>query len=364
MTETVVLLLTGDVMTGRGIDQILQHPGDPTLYEAWAKSALRYVELAEERSGPIPRGVAPEYVWGECLEVFRDVSVTARVVNLETAVTDRGSPWPDKGIHYRMHPANLPCLSAARVDVATSANNHAMDWSEPGLLHTIEVVEAAGIRVAGAGRDEREAWRPIRVGPVVVVGVGATSSGIPPEWRAGPGRPGVALLPDLSDRTVDQIGEIVAEHAAEGDVVVVSIHWGGNWGYRIPEAHRRFARALVDRAGVHLVHGHSSHHPLGIEVYHGRLVLYGCGDLVTDYEGIGGHPSYRGDLGAIYLAGLEPATGALAELTLAPTRMRGFRLTSPSEEEVAWLAAVLDRESRPSGVRLRVGDDGRLHGEW
>jgi poly-gamma-glutamate capsule biosynthesis protein CapA/YwtB (metallophosphatase superfamily) len=74
----------------------------------------------------------------------------------------------------------------------------------------------------------------------------------------------------------------------EGDIVVASIHWGGNWGYRIPSAHIAFAHALIDKSQVDVIHGHSSHHPIGLEVYKGKLVIYGCGDFINDYEGISG----------------------------------------------------------------------------
>jgi poly-gamma-glutamate capsule biosynthesis protein CapA/YwtB (metallophosphatase superfamily) len=45
------LFLCGDVMTGRGIDQILPVPGDPRLHERYVKSAIDYVQLAERVSG-------------------------------------------------------------------------------------------------------------------------------------------------------------------------------------------------------------------------------------------------------------------------------------------------------------------------
>src|SRR5690606_24185118 len=84
------------------------------------------------------------------------------------------------------------------------------------------------------------------------------------------------------------------------DVVVVSVHWGGNWGYAIPPAERAFAHALIDSGSVDVVHGHSSHHAKGIEVYRGKPILYGCGDFLNDYEGISGHERYRGDLSLMY----------------------------------------------------------------
>lgn len=362
------LCLTGDVMTGRGIDQILAHPGDPAIHERWVQSALDYVMLAERRSGPIPRQVDPEYVWGDALEVIQQAELDAFMVNLETAVTERGAPWPGKGIQYRMHPENVDLLSVAGVDVAVLANNHVLDWSEPGLEQTLDVLADAGLPVAGAGRDTDEAWTPVAVpaagGHVVVLAAGSPSSGIPQEWAAAAGRPGVAFLPDLSDDTVDDIEKIVRQSSAPGDVVVMSLHWGPNWGYEITPAHQRFARALIDRAGVDVVHGHSSHHPLGIEVHHGRLILYGCGDLITDYEGIHGHEHFRGELGALYLPTVDPETGMLERLELVPTGVERFRLTRPSVDDVHWLATTLHREGASLGTTVTVGADGRLVVGW
>jgi poly-gamma-glutamate synthesis protein (capsule biosynthesis protein) len=110
------IFLCGDVMTGRGIDQILPHPGDPLLHEDYVRSALGYLELAETASGAIPRPVGFDYIWGDALDELARRRPAARIVNLETAVTARGRPEP-KGVNYRMSPADLalppPALAAA-----------------------------------------------------------------------------------------------------------------------------------------------------------------------------------------------------------------------------------------------------------
>jgi poly-gamma-glutamate capsule biosynthesis protein CapA/YwtB (metallophosphatase superfamily) len=365
----MLLGLTGDVMCGRGIDQILRHPGDPTIHEGWSRSALDYVALAEERSGPIPRRVPATYIWGDVLPILEQAAPDALIVNLETAVTDRGRPWPGKGIQYRMHPANVACLTTAGIDVAVLANNHVLDWSTPGLAQTLERLRGAGIATAGAGHALDEAWAPAVVhtptgSRVLVLAAGTTSSGIPRDWAATSRHPGVALLPDLSDDTIDRVADTLREAAHPGDVAVVSLHWGGNWGHQIPADHQRFARQLIDRAGAHVVHGHSSHHPLGIEVHHGRLILYGCGDLLTDYEGIRGHEHYRGDLGALYLPVIDTGSGELRGLELVPTKVERFRLTRPPEQDVQWLATTLDHHSAPLGTAVAVGDHGQLVVTW
>ncbi|HEX6198965.1 MAG TPA: CapA family protein, partial [Thermoanaerobaculia bacterium] len=149
-----------------------------------------------------------------------------------------------------------------------------------------------------------------------------------------------------------------------GDLVVASIHQGGNWGYEVPPAERHLAHALIDRAGVDVVHGHSSHHVKGIEVRDGRLVLYGCGDLLTDYEGIGGREEYRGGLALLYLPELDPETGALRTLAMTPVTQRRFRLERTSAPDARWLADLLTREGKHFGTRAELGQDGRLRLRW
>lgn len=366
--DPVTLFLCGDVMTGRGIDQRLPHPGDPTLHEPWVKDARTYVRIAEEASGEIPRPMSFSYPWGFALEELGRVDPAVRIVNLETAVTLDGEPWPGKGIHYRMNPANVAVLPAAGIDVCTLANNHVLDWGYEGLEQTLETLSDAGIAVSGAGKNRAAAQAPAAVaagsGRVLVFGLGARSSGIPAAWAAAENRPGVELLPEPPARAVPEIAARVASHRREGDLVVASIHWGGNWGYRIPEDQVELARRLLDEAGVDLVHGHSSHHVKGIEVHRGKLILYGCGDFFTDYEGISGHEEFRGDLSLMYFPCLEPATGKLIGMEMTPTRMRRFRIQRASEQEARWLADVLDREGEGLGTSVAITDTGRLRLHW
>ncbi|MBI5445023.1 MAG: CapA family protein [Deltaproteobacteria bacterium] len=352
MGAPVRLFLCGDVMTGRGIDQILPHPSRPGIYEPWVRDARDYVALAEEVNGPIPRPVDFDYVWGDALQELEARRPDARIINLETSVTRSEAYWPRKGINYRMHPANTPCLAAARPDCASLANNHVLDWGYEGLAETLETLRAAGLRTAGAGRDAEEARAPAVLevagkGRVLVFAFGSPTSGVPEAWAAGKGRSGVSFLPGLSGPSLRRIAAQVEAVKQPGDLVVVSLHWGSNWGYDIPDAHREFAERLTEEASVDLVHGHSSHHPRPIEVHRGKLILYGCGDFINDYEGIEGYEAFRGDLSLMYFADVEVSTGRLLSLRMAPMRMRRFRLEHPGPEDVAWLAEVLTREGRP-----------------
>ncbi|MGW0878814.1 CapA family protein [Streptomyces sp. NPDC002671] len=360
----LTLFLAGDVMLGRGVDQILPHPGCPALREDYVRDAREYVALAEQANGPIPRPVDPAWPWGEALTILDRAAPDVRVINLETAVTGGGHFAPGKAVHYRMHPANLPSLAAVRPDVCALANNHVLDFGPAGLEETLDSLAEAGLRTAGAGRDEREAWQPAIVplrsgGRVLVFSFGLPSSGIPHGWAATAERAGVALVPALTAAAAADFADRVRRIVRPGDLVVASVHWGANWGYDVSHAETRFGHALVD-AGADLVHGHSSHHPRPLEVYRGRLVLYGCGDLVDDYEGIGGYERYRDDLRLLYLVSLDPGTGRLAGLRMVPLQARRMRLEHASAEDTAWLRTVLDSHARGLGTRVERTDDGML----
>ena len=361
----VRLFLCGDVMIGRGIDQVLEHPCDPGIHEGWLQSALDYVRIAEEAHGPIPRACKPGYVWGEALEEIERAAPDARIVNLETAAT-LSNDWEAKGINYRASPANAAALlGAARIDCCTLANNHVLDWGPEGLADTLQTLRVAGVQAAGAGRTLEEAEAPGVValrggGRVLVFACAFGTSGVPSSWAAGRHRAGVALLRDPGPAAVAAIAERIRLARRPGDLVVVSVHWGPNWGYEVSAAEQAFASELVAHAGADLFHGHSSHHAKAIEVHAGKLILYGCGDLINDYEGIGGHEAFRGDLGVLYFPRLEAGSGRLASLEMALVRMRRFSARRAPPEDARWLAATLSRESRRFGASFTARPDGRV----
>jgi poly-gamma-glutamate capsule biosynthesis protein CapA/YwtB (metallophosphatase superfamily) len=360
MSDSIALCLVGDVMLGRGIDQALPYPGDPRLYESFVHSAEEYVALAERANGKIPKPVGFSYVWGDALAELRRVAPQARIVNLETSVTTSQDYLP-KGINYRMNPQNVGCLSAAGIDCCVLANNHVLDFGRAGLIETLETLDKAAIRTAGADRDAVSAAAPALIpagaARVLVFGFAATSSGVPPDWAAGAHQSGVNLLPDLSRRTVDAIASRAQAARQPGDILVASIHWGSNWGYGVMAAERSFAHALIDAAGFHVVHGHSSHHPKGIEIYRERPILYGCGDFLNDYEGISGYEEFRTELTLMYLPRLEIASGRLIELRLVPFHIRRFRLHRAARRDAAWLRGTLDRECARFATRVELDED-------
>ncbi len=242
-------------------------------------------------------------------------------------------------------------------------------WGYAGLKETLETLRRAKIKSVGAGVNLEEAASPVVVeiegkGRVIAFALGSATSGVPLGWAAAKNRPGVNLLEDLTNGRVQRVRESVNEVKREGDVVIVSIHWGGNWGYNIRKEEIDFAHHLIDEAGIDIVHGHSSHHVKGIEVYRDRLILYGCGDFLDDYEGIGGYEHYRADLSLMYFASVEPSTGKLVRVKMTPTQIKHFKVNRTSRDDALWLLQTLNREGRKFGTRVELDEENRLTLLW
>jgi poly-gamma-glutamate capsule biosynthesis protein CapA/YwtB (metallophosphatase superfamily) len=362
------LFLCGDVMTGRGIDQALPHPVNPVLYEPCVRDARAYLHLAEKAHGSIPRALSFDYIWGKALQELDRAEIDLRIANLETAITSAETPWPSKGIHYRMHPHNIGCLSAAHISACTLANNHVLDWGYDGLSETLRSLDAAGIARSGAGNDANEAMQPAVLGTVgkgrlLLFSFGSTTSGIPEEWKATSVSPGVNLLDNPSEATAGRVCDQMRAHQQPGDLIVASIHWGSNWGYEIPREQVLFAHRLIEE-GVTIVHGHSSHHVKAIEVFRGRLILYGCGDFLTDYEGIGGSETFRGDLALMYLVEVDSDSGELIAARLVPMQMRRFQLERASAADAKWVCNLLNQLGERLGTASTLEKDNSLTLDW
>lgn len=367
--DSITLWLAGDVMTGRGIDQVMAHHVEPKLYEPWVNDAREYVRLAERVHGTVPAPVGADYIWGAALAEITRHKPDVRLVNLETAITAGGQPWASKGIHYRMHPANVDCLTAAGIQCCALANNHVLDWGVGGLKDTLNVLGQMGIQSAGAGVDDIAASAPAVLplaggGRLLVFSWATLDSGVLPGWRAAPEHPGVAVLTELNEAAAQQVADAVERHRRVGDRVVLSIHWGGNWGLSVSHAQRQLAHRLIDWGVADVVHGHSSHHPRPIEVYRDRLILYGCGDLINDYEGIGHEGPFDSSAVCLYFARLSRASGALLQLEIVPMQLRRLRLIPVASAGRESLIHLFNAAPAPFHTRLEVRDDGRWLLAW
>jgi poly-gamma-glutamate synthesis protein (capsule biosynthesis protein) len=230
-------------------------------------------------------------------------------------------------------------------------------------------LKRAGLKTSGAGRDIEHARAPVvfdlgETGRVIVFSLASVTSGVPPAWAATRARPGINLITDFSSKTVEKIAGQVRALKRPRDIAVMSIHWGGNWGYDVPVDQRQFARQLIKNAEIDVIHGHSSHHPRGIEVFMNRPIIYGCGDFINDYEGIGGRERYRGDLTLMYFLDIDPVDGNLLGFEMVPHQVRNFRLNRPSKNDSAWLNNTLHRECQKLNSRVDLTGDGLLVLRW
>ena len=335
---------------------------DPILYEGNSMNSNDYVQLAVIQNGPLPpkeeRTVG--YVWGDAIQILAEKKPDLRIINLENSVTTSSEPWPMKGIHYRMHPGNVEVLKAAEIDCCVLANNHTADWGLDGLLETLESLEKGNIKYAGAGRNINEACSPTILpvpgkGRVLLYAGGHTSSGVPYNWKATPEKCGINVV-ELSSATITQLSERIKTEKKNDDIAIFSIHWGGNWGYEIDPMFRKFAQALINKAKVDLVYGHSSHHVKGLELYNGKLIIFGCGDFLNDYEGICGEEEYRGDLAVMYFVSVDPRDGCLVDLTMVPTQTKKLRVNRADDGGIRWLHKTMHRECVGASVKREGGE--------
>lgn len=357
----IQVFLSGDVMTGRGIDQILAHPSDPIIYESYVKDARDYVSLAERTNGAIVRKVPGSYLWGDGLIELEKRDPHARIINLETSITQCTTPWPQKGINYRMHPDNIDALLAAKINICALSNNHILDWMHEGAIETIATLDSAKILHAGFGMNTAQAQAPAILPlidsdkRILLFSLGLDSSGIPQSWAASATQAGLWYLEDLNSNSLEQVRAVIDAYRLANDICIVSIHWGGNWGYDVTKKQQWFAYSLIDDLGVNVVHAHSSHHPKGIELHHHCPILYGCGDLINDYEGIGGHDEYRSELSLMYFLSFDDMN-YMKQLELVPVERKNFRLNYVKDMDAQWLTERLSQVSADFHTRFEFSN--------
>jgi hypothetical protein len=200
------------------------------------------------------------------------------VVNLETAITERGTPAA-KDFTFRAPPAALTALKGAGVDVATMANNHGLDFGPVGLRDSLAAAEGARFPVVGIGRDADEAYRAYVTtvkGQRIAV-IGATQvldSNLAAAWTAGDGKPGMA-----SAYQEARLLAAVRAVRASADTVVVDLHWGRELVNCPIDRQRALAPKLV-AAGADVVVGSHAHILLGGGYLRGAYVDYGLGNFV------------------------------------------------------------------------------------
>jgi poly-gamma-glutamate capsule biosynthesis protein CapA/YwtB (metallophosphatase superfamily) len=308
----VKLALAGDTMLGRRVGEYLGRDPEHVL-------------------------LAPELA-----EIVREADLF--VLNLECCVSARGEPVPGRVFHFRAPPWAAETLARLGVHCVTLANNHALDFGPDALLDTLAHLDAAGIRVVGAGTDRDRARAP------VVVDVGGFHLAVvafsdhPAEDAADATRSGIAYA-DLGRPLPEWLTELPA-----ADAVLVAPHWGPNMTSEPPGYVRRAARALIE-AGATIVAGHSAH------VFHGVAprVLYDLGDFVDDYRV---DPLLRNDLGLLFLLDLPGD-----RLEAIPLKLEFARTRLATGDDAAWISRRFTSACAAFGTEV-AEENGRLVARW
>jgi poly-gamma-glutamate capsule biosynthesis protein CapA/YwtB (metallophosphatase superfamily) len=322
-------------MLGRLIDQMFpQHvsePGEARIVDSFRKSNRALKDYG------------PKSPWGNTLPLLHASDLN--ILNLETSATTHPTKWPNKVFNYRMHPENASALQAAKISYAGLANNHTLDFSEPGLLETVKTVKKAGIAFAGAGETEDEATRP------AILQL-PTSDGSPKHdihiWAAADHPRDWAAVPtfhfiDCTQKTRQRLKDLLTKPTSNRALKIFSVHWGPNYSWQPAQEIQDLAHFLIDECCIDIIHGHSSHHVQGVEKYKEKLIIYGCGDFVDDYALT---PGFRNDLSAIWQVTVEETTNEsegkplkLKELKVYPTKIERFaaRALESQEDDFQWV---------------------------
>lgn len=276
------------------------------------------------------RTTGPGYPWGDTVPVLSQADV--RFANLECVLADGGKPEPGKVFHFRSDVRNVETLRRGGIDVVSLANNHVLDFGADAFREMLPALDAAGILHAGAGLDKEAARRPTvrRVAGTAVGFIAFTDN--QPGWEASGTSPGVYYVPVADgERPVAELLDLVRRTKARVQLLIVSAHWGPNWGSESPPEHQDLARALID-AGADVVFGHSPHIFRGVGLYRNRPLIYSAGDFVDDYAV---DPTERNDQSFIFT--LETRGNAPRTLRLHPTLITDFQahLARGASREIA-----------------------------
>jgi len=247
---------------------------------------VHFVDEIDDEGGAPPPGAKtlaeqlaadPNHVLAPIAPVLSGADLA--MVNLETAITDRGDPVPGKNYHFRSSPKAFTALKAAGVDVVNMANNHALDYGPVGMQDTFDAIASSGLPVVGIGHNAAEAYRPYRT---VIKGqrIAILSASdwlepaLVPAWSATDTQPGIAFSIDRT-RLVDAIRAV----RPEVDTLVVFLHWGTEETYCASPEQQDLASTLLAE-GADLVVGSHAHRVFGAGRSGNALVAYGLGNFV------------------------------------------------------------------------------------
>ncbi len=309
------IILVGDVMLGRLVDELLEV-------------------------------VDSSYPWGDLLSLFR--CADWKGCNLECVFTDQTEFYelPPKVFRFKSAVKNIEVLKDAGIRVVSLANNHVLDFGKKALCEMLDYLDAAGILHSGAGVNLEESRLPA-IDQIQRLKIGFLAfTDNEPSWEASE-EAGIHYVPvQLDDPRAQTLFELVKETKTKVDFLIVSAHWGPNWGFEVPTKHIDFAHKLIEE-GADVVFGHSPHVFRAIEIFHHSLILYSCGDFIDDYMV---DPYFRNDWSFVFLLILEGKK--LVSLRLFPVVIANFKAQKARGREAEEIIERMISLCRPFGTKI------------
>jgi len=199
------------------------------------------------------------------------------MVNNEGALSDHG-----RQVGSNKSPERFAIsMREAGIGVVNLANNHTFDAEERGFLDTLRALSLAGIAHVGGGMDLADARKPVIVerNGIKLGFLGYTQfNNFGESAFAADGRPGIVPMDPFV------IKEDIRKLRPQVDYVLVAIHWATSRSAEVSPENRAFAHGLID-AGADVILGHHPPHPKGIEVYHGKVILYAPSNVLRGHNG-------------------------------------------------------------------------------
>jgi poly-gamma-glutamate synthesis protein (capsule biosynthesis protein) len=322
MSKQITIALAGDVMLGRLVNDSIKRRGHA-------------------------------HPWGNMTRSLKEADLF--MINLECALTAHSHPWQDglaKPFNFRADPEVLRTLELGSVDFVSLANNHAGDFGDEGLIETLHLLDSAAIAHSGAGADQEAASTPARFYFHAVRVSVISFADYPKEWAAMDSSPGINYTPvSVDPADFRKVRDAIAEAKNGADFVIFSIHWGPNMNERPSRGFREFARAVID-AGADVFWGHSAHVVQGVEIWHGKPILYDTGDFVDDYAV---DSQLRNDLGALFRMRLRDHK--VESLEVVPVKIDNMQVNRATGAERTWFLRRFERLCHEMGTEVATSDE-------
>jgi poly-gamma-glutamate synthesis protein (capsule biosynthesis protein) len=311
LEDSTLIGLTGDVMIGRLVEKTLSK-------------------------------VESSYIWGNMLPWLQ--ATDFNLINFEAALTTHDQEVL-KTFNFKAKPERVESLSLASIGAVNLANNHSLDYSEEGLLETLQALDQVKIRHVGAGKNLEEAKNPtfVNVQGIKIGIIGCTDN--EPSWLADKNKPGTNFV-EINDLGLAEVKAQILKLKGKVDFIILSFHWGPNMREHPPSHFQKFAHEVLD-CGVDLFHGHSAHIFQGIEIYNKKMILYDTGDFIDDYKV---DPFLRNDRSFFFI--VEISKSGILGMRLIPTLIDNCQVNSSKGWEKEQTMNRMEKLSKDFGTRF------------